>query len=130
MKDKIEARIAGYTYAVRNPYPRMDYDLDHECAMWYGESPVPSDIEGAWYQGVRDAKLPDELLYCSIAIAAHQKDVDANTIRRILWDDERRAKIFPQAIREGEGARAIWHIHFEDLANWTPDKRGRKKLER
>lgn len=129
MTDAIAARVAGYEYALRNPYPREDYDLDYEVVKWYGAAPVPDTIEAAWYQGVRDAKLPDELLYCSIGMAAQQKDVAENTIRRILWDDDRRAKVFPQAIREGAGARAIWHIHVDDLREWTPDRRGRKKAQ-
>lgn len=124
--DIIAARVAGYEYALRNPYPREDYALDYEVVKWYSAAPVPEAIETAWYQGVRDAKLPDELLYCSISVAAQQKDVAENTIRRILWDNERRVKIFPQAIREGEGARAVWHIHVDDLREWTPASVGRK----
>lgn len=126
-KDKIEARIAGYAYAVRNPFPTSDYALDGECVLWWGSAPVPSEIENAWYQGIRDSRIPDEMDYCAPEDAASAKGVTTQTIYNILSSDERRQKVFPRAIHKGEGHASRWWIHFDDLSNWTPDKRGRKK---
>jgi len=125
--DTISARVAGYEHGLRNPYPTFDFELDRVIATLYGDAPVPSDIEAAFYQGIRDSKMPDESEYCGPFAAAATKGVDVRTLYTILRDDERRNKLFPRAIAEGEGTRRTWHIHFEDLAAWKPSAAGRPR---
>lgn len=126
MKDTISARVAGYEYGLRHPEPREDYETDDEIAAWYG-APPPDALEKAWYQGFRDSGAPDWQDYVRPEAAASTKGVDVNTLYRILRDDDRRVKLFPKAIPEGEGTRRIWHIHIEDLVAWQPSKAGRKR---
>jgi len=128
MKDTLSARVAGYEFGLRHPYPMTDYDLDTACLLWWtGSAPVPDAIERAWYQGIRDSQHPDELDYCRPEAAASTKGVDVRTLYRILRDDKRRAEHFPRAIAQGEGSHRTWHIHFGDLVAWQPSKAGRKR---
>lgn len=127
-KGWVEAQVAGYEWALRNPDPLEDYDIDLAIVQWWGDNDVPQEIEAAFYQGVRHSSRPSGEDMMSVQAAAELKGVAPNTIYRILQDEEKRRKHFPMAMSNGEDATGRkWLLFAGDVNMWEPDARGRKR---
>ena len=58
--------------------------------------------------------------YLTTKAVADLKGKTRKAVVDILNDEARRAAIFPNAIKEGEGKRGLWKIPLEEAYAWTP----------
>lgn len=99
-------------------------------AIALDEPDVARQAMVAW-QHLDMAKTGGGRRVLTVESAAERKHVAANTLYRILNDDERRARFFPGAFRVHQGRNNPWRIPVEEVEAWEPDARGQKgKRER
>ncbi len=137
---KIQARIAGYTWALQRGEAPDDLDIDHAFEYWFlTQRIVASDrtkyeIGESFSIGAWDTHRPymdlEEIIegeeYIGMDEAADIKGKNRLIISRILNSDERE-KIFPGAVRIGKSKRAYWMIPRSEVEAWKPRKRGKPK---
>jgi hypothetical protein len=68
-------------------------------------------------------------LFLSPAEAATKKQVDVNTIWRMLRDKKRVDRYFQRSVYDGDGKRRIWYLHIDDVNEWVPAPQGRKRRQ-
>lgn len=130
----LRCRVEGYRLGLSGERIWWEGRIDQLCPEMkfdgFGESPDFQTLVRAMSAGVQDGYLAyarNSGLFLSPEQAAEAKGVATNTLHRLLRNPKRAERFFERSTWDGEGKRRVWLLHPDDVKEWTPDERGRKR---